>query len=370
MSFRTPSIAALAALLTAAAALAQPPREVFREELEVTEVLLDVVVTDASGNVILGLDKDDFVVEDGERTVDLTSATFYSNRRFVESAAAAERHGITPAEVPVDRYFILFFHDQRKEDASLTGQHLDAVRWASRWVSSEMLPNDWVAVLTYDHKLKVHQDFTTDAAALQRALEGVAKGTDPDSNWPSRFAEASGPSLRKNLPQGRELRRATPRIYSGLQRTAEAAGYITGRKNLLLFSIGFGRLNDFGTYLPDERYYPPLMETLNDNNVAVYAISLIENVADETAAQGVLGNSLSLLANDTGGRFYFNFANFRDPLRQVAEDNNGYYLLSYSARHPAGSRGYQEVQVSTRNPEFKVRARKGYRYGTGDTGSG
>ena len=30
---------------------------------------------------------------------------------------------------------------------------------------------------------------------------------------------------------------------------------------------------------------------------------------------------------------------------------------------PAGKAGYQEVQVKTTNPEFRVRARKGYEYG-------
>ncbi len=69
------------------------------------------------------------------------------------------------------------------------------------------------------------------------------------------------------------------------------------------------------------------------------------------------------MAADTGGRYYFNFVNFRDPLQQVAEDNNGYYLLSYEAEHPRGEQGYREVEVETTNPAFVVRARKGYRYG-------
>ena len=106
-----------------------------------------------------------------------------------------------------------------------------------------------------------------------------------------------------------------------------------------------------------------MKESLNDNNVAVYSISWAMNVADENFAQSVIGNLLSELSSDTGGIYYFNFVNYRDPLREVARDNNGYYLLSYEAEYEAGQQGYREVEVQTRNPNFKVRARKGYRYG-------
>jgi VWFA-related protein len=341
----------------------EEPQAQFKERLEVTEVLLDVVVTDSAGNVIIGLSPEDFLVKDGDQQIAVNTATFYSNRRFVESGQVAQRLGVPPEEVPTDRFFILFFHDQRFEDPELTDEVLDALRWARRWVETEVLANDFVAVLSYDHKLKVHQDFTTDRQLLLGALNSVGKGKDPGSVWPSRVAAESGPSLRKNLPQGNELSRQTRRIYSGLEITAEAAGYIIGRKNLLLFSFGFGKLNDFGTYIPDERYYPETMQALNDNNVATYAISWFKNLGEGAPGQDVLENSLSLLADDTGGRYFFNFVNFRDPLRQIVEDNNGYYLLSYTAEHVVGEQGYQEVEVNTTNPEFMVRARKGYRYG-------
>lgn len=369
-------LAALACWLAAPAGAQQPE---FSEEIRVTEVLLDVVVTDRDGNVILGLDRDDFVVEDGNQAVDLTGVTFYSNRRFLESAGLAQRLGISADQIPVDRFFILFFDDPRQLYPGLTNQQLDALRWARRWVHQELLPNDWVAVLSYDVKVQVHQDFTTDNEAILRALDDVARGVDASENWPSRSEQTEGPSLRKNLPQGRDLARASRKIYGALGTVAEAAGYITGRKNLLLFSVGFGESGEFGvnpaaisnlesgsfgTYQADQRYYPPTMELLNDNNVAVYGVSLVENLADETFSQGLLNNGLSVIANDTGGEYYANFVNFQFPLRQVVEDNNGYYLLSYAARVPASEAGYRRVTVRAQNPDFVVRYRQGYLTGS------
>ncbi len=350
---------------SSAVAQEDDPQATFGGRIEVTEVLLDVVVTDTNGNLILGLKPEDFVIQDGDDEISAKSATFYSNRRFVDSGLAATRVGVSPSEIPSDRYFIFFFHDQRYEDPALMSNILDALRWAKDWVEYESLQNDWVAIVSYDSKLKIHQDFTTSRQDLLDGLTSVAKSKNPGNEWPSRIQEQTGPSLRRNLPQGKDLSKQTRRIYSALDLLAESAGHITGRKNVLLFSQGWGKIDtvDFNTYIPDVRYYPPMMESLNDNNVAVYSISWLRNVADENLAQSYVENILSVLSKDTGGIYYFNFVNFRDPLREVAQDNNGYYLLSYEAEYEAGDHGYREVEVKTRNPNFKVRARKGYRYG-------
>jgi VWFA-related protein len=335
----------------------------FSAELEVTEVLLDVLVTDSRGNVILGLDRGDFVVEEAGETVNVNSSTFYSNRRYVDTADIAGRLGVEKTEVPVDRFFILFFHDQRALDHSLIRSEVDAVRRAKEWVTRELLPNDWVAVLSYDASLRLHQDFTTDNAAILRALDDVVKAREPKGIWASRTDEHEGPSLGVNLPHGKDLQKATTRVYSALTEVAQAAGYIIGRKNLMLFSVGFGEVGESGNYNQDSRYYNPMMQALNDNNVAVYTISWLENRSEENEGWAALSNVLSVLAEDTGGRYYFNFVDFKDPLSRVTEDNNGYYLLSYASEHPRGTEGYRKVAVRTVNPAFVVRARQGYSYG-------
>ncbi len=240
---------------------------------------------------------------------------------------------------------------------------VDAVRRVKDWVTRELLPNDWVAVLSYDASLRLHQDFTTDNAQILRALDDVVKAREPKGVWASRTDEHEGPSLGVNLPHGKDLQKATTRIYSALTEVAEAAGYVIGRKNLMLFSVGFGEVGESGNYNQDSRYYNPMMQALNDNNVAVYSISWLENRSEENAGWASLNNALSVLAEDTGGRYYFNFVDFKDPLSRVTEDNNGYYLLSYASEHPRGTEGYRKVTVRTVNPAFVVRARQGYSFG-------
>ncbi len=360
-------LALAALLLPALPAPAQPPAteqpaSQFEEEVFVTEVLLDVLVTDRQGRVIIGLDKGDFVVEEDGQPVDLTSVTFYSNSHFVQSSLELAERGLDVDQIPRDRYFILFFHDQRRTDSpeiDLLGQQMDAARQSRRWVKEEMLSSDWVAVVSYDEKLKVHQDFSHDKKAILKAIEGFVVGKDPGANWPSRRPAAEGgPSLLTRLPAGKELGKQTGTIYEGIQTLAEAAGAVQGRKNLLLFTIGFGIVSPFGQFKPDYRYYTPMTQALNDNNLAVYTVDLVPS-----GVARALDDGLNQLALDTGGRYFFNFANFITPLRQVSEDNTGYYLLSYQARHPRGETGYQKVTVRAKNPAFKVSAREGYLYG-------
>lgn len=340
------------------------PSAEFEGLVEVGEVLLDVLVTDKEGNVILGLGPGDFKVEEDGKPVEVTGATFYSNRRFLEGADAAQLAGVDPDDVPVDRYFILFFHDQRQDYPQLTSQQLDLGRYAKLWAREQLAPNDWVAVASYDVKLKVQQDFTRDVEAIVRGIDAAVQGKDRDS-WPSRQqALAEGPSLLAHLSQGKALRKETWTLYHGLQVLAEAAGHVRARKNLLMFSIGFGEVNAAGFYTPDQRYYPSMVQALNDNNVAVYAIDLLPTSEGGNIFARTLNDSLSQLADDTGGRFYRQFITFATPLKQVAEDNNGYYLLSFRTEHAAGEEKYRKVEVEARNPEFRVRARQGYLAGS------
>ena len=54
------------------------------------------------------------------------------------------------------------------------------------------------------------------------------------------------------------------------------------------------------------------------------------------------------------------------PLKEISKENSGYYLLSYQSEHPASEAGFQKVKVRAKDGAVKVRARKGYRYGTQD----
>ncbi len=366
----TPRTAIAAAVLLAgffwvpAATAQDEDTPTFAERMDVTEVLLDVVVTDRKGNMVAGLGPSDFVVEEDRRAVELRGADFYStrydDRTSVESIAGAV------GAIPASRYIIFFFDDVRTMANRLNRlmrQQITAARDCRRWIEQEMQPSDWIAITGYGMKLKIFQDFTQDREALLQAITEAARGSNPEKDrWirePASAISATTPSLLRQLPAGRELRRQTRRIYSGMRLLAEATGHIVGRKTLLYFGIGFGNLDSTsGFAIPDRRYYPALERALNDNNVAVYPIDL--------TVQGTRHSQSSFLsgfASDTGGVYYQNFVSFLGPLVAITKANIGYYLLSYQSEHPQGESGYQTIKVRMATPGLVVRAQRGYRYG-------
>jgi len=112
------------------------------------------------------------------------------------------------------------------------------------WVGARLQPTDAVAVASYyGCELQVQQDFTRDRAALSAAVGDALRGRSRPSTLETPGTGA--PALADRLPGGEELARRTANFYGLLQVLAEATGEIPGRKNLLLFSKGFGRSHLF-----------------------------------------------------------------------------------------------------------------------------
>lgn len=340
------------------AAQTEPPRARVVEEIVVTEVLVDVLVTDRQDNVIVGLGREDFVVEEEGEPVEITGLSFYSSRRNLDSPPQAGAQ-----EAPTERYFILFFHDRTRDAPFIVSRQLLAARDTQKWLRQGLVRGDRVAVVSFDYKLKVHQDFTADRQRLEDAVLRAARGKNPGGNWPSRIEPTEGPSLLDGLPKGRELGKKSRRFFDAVRLISQAVAPIPSRKILLLYSLGFdGDDLPGGGYRPDPRYYPEMMQALNDSNTAVYALDLLPVGSDAE-----ISDSLNLLTLDTGGRHYRNLNTFTRTLDDIADENSGYYLLSYRSRHPAGESGYRELKVRARNREFRVRGREGFLYG-GDNG--
>jgi VWFA-related protein len=360
-SRRLTSILVVLHSLASASLFAQDPPaaiEPFTGQIQVTEALVDVLVTDRDGNLILGLKPADFRVAEAGRELTVKSATFYSNRRFLDAAGAA-RLGIDPAAVPDRRLMLLLFDDQRRLDTSdptlLLSRQMKAGRDVAAWLRGGLEPGDLVAILSFDSRLRLQQEFTADRALLERAVDRAIRGAEEPKDWPSRAEEADDfPSLSAALPKGDALLRATPRLEDALTTLADAAAPIAGRKNLLLFTSGFGELSPAGA--PQGTWLDPMIQALNAANVAVYSIDMLPPGAEHPWSA-----TISVLASETGGRPFFDQVDFRLPVERVAATTNGYYLVAFESPHPADETGYRAIEVTVANPEFRVTARKGYR---------
>ncbi|RMH22524.1 MAG: VWA domain-containing protein [Acidobacteria bacterium] len=336
---------ALWLLLVAPAGAQEGGEERFGGEITVTEVLLDVVVTGRDGEPVPGLTADDFLVLEDGVAVEITGLTFNSYRRYRDGdrPAAVYEPGIDALAVPQPRYFVLFFHDLMRPDyvtLGLTAQQSIATQICRDWLRRDLAPGDYVAVASFDSRLKIQQDFTRDLVALDQALRDVMMRRDPERRRP-RARQAKAPAaILDALPAGRELRDRTPSVGAALILLAGALGRIDSRKSLLYHGVGIG-------------LGPAVADALARGNVDVYALDVTPLHAEHL--QQV---SLRTLARDTDGFFYRGV--FPNALRDVQRRASDYYQISYR-RDPQAPPAVGEIEVQVRDPRLEVRYSRRYR---------
>ena len=349
------------------------PPPTFRGSVDVVEVIVEVAVTDRRGTAILGLGREDFIVEeDGSRVEVVHVEPVYANRwpHSASIAAPLEERGELPRlgepAPPARNFIVLLQHLLFESDTTTLGatsRKFGAVRELRRWIAYGLGAADCVAVLAYDSRLAPLLDFSSDREELELAVRRALMDRSGPPGWKS--PASSCPEILPHLPAGRELRDRTTSITDGLALLAEAAGHVEGRKHLLLFSLGVGlrearRTAGIGAALS-------LSQTLNSNRVTAYTLDLTPprvRHAQEGALQG--------LARRTGGRYFGRSVGFFVPLEAIDAQLDGSYRIAFRSRHGAGSTGYRSIDVRTTEPSFRVSSRRGYevREPAGGTGPG
>ena len=336
----------LRTLLIAAALplMAQEPK--LSEQVDVNLVLVDVTVTDRSGNQILGLDKNDFVVREGDVEKPIDSVDYFTNRRLLDSPESKAAFKVE--RVREERNFIFFFH--KPLDPSFApdfrSELLRARRSAEEFIDRKMLPKDRVAIAGFDARLKIFSDLTSDKQALKRALDDVVRFSDG-------IKQGNTPILSEI--DAKKMMNKTGTAYDAVRMLADSVDQILGRKVLVLFSPGIGEPALFDNAQDEQRYIRPMIESLNRANVTVYSAGMKVPIV-------TLEEILARMAIETGGEFFRNPVNYAIPLAEMEKDNSGYYLLSYYSQKPKDKHGYQKINVAVRNSEFRVKAREGYPY--------
>jgi VWFA-related protein len=346
---------ALAAAILAFPALAQQQTP-FQEQIDVTAVLLDVIVTDPEGNQILGLTKDDFIVKENGVQQAVESVDYFTNRILLDGRE--EQAPFKVESVREDRYFIFFF--DKPQDPSLLFNELNLARQAVRkFVKDDMKAQDRIAIVGHDVRLKVYTDFTNDPKQIDRALNEALRFGRGVTEAP----QGTDVSLLRSIGTKRMIDE-TGTVYEALDALADSVSGIKARKNLVLFSPGVIDRNETisnGMITTRSQHLEPALESLNAANVTVYGVQLQRNGGATVTM--LFHQRLDELSTSTGGEYFRINTNFHNAVEKIEQTNAGYYLVTYRAQHPKGTSGFQNVEVSVRNPELRVVARSGYQYG-------
>ena len=171
----------LLATLCASLLSAQTPADSsFGEVVEVTVVNIDVYVTDRDGNRVNGLKKDDFVVLEDGKPVQVTNFEAVQGRSAPAAAPTAPatprpapEEGAPPAPAnPENGLSLVVFVDNLHIRPDKRARALEQIR---KFLAESVHPGDRVMLASHELGLHTRQSFTDDPAAIDAALKEMEK---------------------------------------------------------------------------------------------------------------------------------------------------------------------------------------------------
>lgn len=417
-----PNRALLAALLVLAAALPLSAQLVETIEVRVTNV--DVVVTDAKGNPVPGLTKDDFELRENGQVQPITNFYEIGGAQLAAATsgtagapAPAEQASLPPAEVRQRR--IVVFIDQYSIHPFRRNEVTKAIREA---LDNLMHPGDDLMIVVWNRQLEVLQQLTSDRTKIVQALDGLAQRSadgsflDTERERIVRNARDLWSFSKQNprlLPMRDAYRQASDaasahadQVYSmqrtlisNVKRAMATLSGLDGRKVMLY--VGGNLEQNAGmdvfvavdavfvaegvvqghAFTRERRDLGPELTDLgkaaNSNGVTMYMIDTGDRTRSVDASRASFGDSeaefiglsetplaMGALATLTGGTLLSGTRNFKYTLDTITRDLGSYYSLGY--RSSATGNTPRNIAVRVKKPGVRVRARRSFTPKTSD----
>jgi VWFA-related protein len=397
MSTRAVIVALIAAAVVAAPGAqdrppaAQQPPVTFKVEINYVEI--DAVVTDAQGNFVRDLTKDDFhVVEDGKpqsvSVFSLVDIPVEREDRPLYAASPIEPDVRTNEREVEGRVYLIVLDDLHTN--ALRSQRVKVA--ARQFIERYFGANDMAAVVHTSGRGDASQDFTNNRRLLLASIDkfmGRKLRSATQEKIDEYFRRRGTPQASDPLKDPADFERGYQ--ASNTLRTLKAASdWLTGlrgrRKAMLFISEGIDYdIHDVfnaqyaSTILDESR---EAIAAATRANVNIYAIDPrgltsmgdesieIASLPDDTSlglGQTSLQNelrtaqdSLRVLADETGGFASVNSNDFSTAFRRVVSDNSTYYVLGYYPTNERRDGRFRKVTVRVSRPGLEVRARRGY----------
>jgi VWFA-related protein len=370
----------------------QPAQPQYRLHVTSELVLVNVVVRDKKGNLVRDLKKEDFTVsEDGKRqdissfdfeNVDALTTAGPSEATVTGAAPTGSLLRSNPAGQETfngrDRRLMVFFFDFSAMDPEQIERAVDA---AKKFVDTKMLPADMVAMVSLATNMHLDLDFTDDrkkvSAALSAYTSSQGQGFDAGLEGSSEGTPESSGSF---TPDDTDYNTFTAdRKLLALQSIMQSLGKISQKKSIIYFSNGITQSgvdnqsalraataaavkNNVSIYPLDVRglqAFPPGGEAQNASlhGQSAYNGNAVFNDLNSNANSQ---ETLSTLAEDTGGKAFFDDNDFSGVFKQVQKDTSAYYVLGFTSTNSLKDGRFRHLKVTINRPDLKLEYRSGY----------
>jgi VWFA-related protein len=368
--------------------VSQAPQEKSKSttiEVSTRLVQASVVVEDKHGNPVIGLKKEDFTLLDDKQPQTISVFSVTTNRIASTPSPPTPPDTFTnrisgSREVPSNVAVILL--------DGLNTEFIDQA-FARQQVINFLLqikPQDRVALFTLGSELRILHDFTGDAATLLAALKRYKGQLSPSlgtTDLDQSFRDfKTGPSARDDLLGGyfdktRESaasqneaaflwRDRAQRTLLALLQVAYHVSSIPGRKTLIWVSDSFPLMPSYvfyGINAPDERLifaddFKKASRLLNSSTLVVYPV----DAHGLTTTRPDFGNLMVMktLAEQTGGKAFYNRNDLRSAIREAIDDSSLTYELGYYPTTEKWDGSFHHIKVSVNRKGLRVRTREGY----------
>jgi VWFA-related protein len=365
-------------------------------------VVLDVVATDHQGRAVTDLAAKDFTVLEEGKPQQLRIFTLQQEKAFIANEPAHKLPANVFTNVP----------DYKPNGAlniilvdSLNTTLLNQAETRRQMIGLlEKLPVDHpIAVYALGQKLFLLQDFTTDPGLLQNAVRALKEEDsplleNPTGGRPPQYltpydAAILGPigvarfkAFVKNVVEIRTDDRVR-RTLDALNSLARNLAAYPGRKNLIWVSEEFPLILDPANH--DYSYgLAKTADALMSAQVAVYTVDA-RGVATSDAFNAGNGgydsfggsirgpalhgfiskenteienahDTMSELAEKTGGKAFYNLNAFDKAVRQSLDDGSQYYILGYYPADKHWNGKFRKIKIKAARADVKLRYRFGY----------
>ena len=345
------------------------------------EVLLDVVVTDASRHPVTALKPSDFTVTEEGQAQSITHIEEHHPMSETD-VARAQMPPLPPntftnyAPVPNSNAYTVILLDAM--DTPLTAQMY--VREQVIGFLKRVQPGTPIAIFQIDSEMRLIQGFSSDPKVLLAAAEN----------------KRDMPSLKQPFYGSRTLNQMVRNqvLGQGMQTMGKYLAGFPGRKNLIWFTArlpfwyatdnsdsaivsreGHTFHDDF-TVLEDGA--AGLTDALTLSRVSVYPIdsrglqTLPQFEAGRRGTGGPGANArfntaqafqhmdLDAIADATGGKAYYNTNGLKDILAEIVNNGSNYYTLAYSTSNQVWKGQFRRIKITMNRPGLKLQYRPGY----------
>lgn len=373
------------------------PVPTFRAEVEYVEV--DAVVTDAQGQFVRDLKKDDFqVFEDGKRqTVTNFSLVDIPIERATRPlfASAPLEPDVYSNERPFDgRVYVVVL-----DDLHVSFQRTQRVRASlTQFIERNMGVNDLMAVLFTGGRSADAQEFTNNKRLLIAAVNKFQgqKLRSPTLNKNDDYYRQQGAGIAETPRDQDEQQRAynARSMLSTLQRVSEWFGGVRGRRKALVLvseGIDYEIYDIVGQAAGPSSQVSSIVSDIHDAivateraNVSIYAVDPrgLTTLGDDTIEVTSFADSddpttgigtaalqrelrtaqdgLRSLSEETGGFAAVNRNDLANAFDRIVQDTSSYYVLAYYPPSDKRDGKFHRIEVKTTRPGLTVRSRRGY----------